>query len=1581
LIHITDSQTDVILDDIQEELFWNDNHRKSLKDNLETFDFTTLADKRFSEHLAKRNRIIIPDEDGKYVEFIIENTRKFRNAQGGLSFEVYTSASYIELVKSKVIPAQTTPAWTPKQHVDFALAGTGWEAGEIHFAGALALTIEKHTNPFSYLKRLASEFNLELHFRVEKDGNKIVRRYVDLLERVGIWRGREVELGKDLIIIERKENMADIVTALVGLGPERQDGTRLEVFVEDKDALSRWGRDGQHLVEVYEPQSTDQDMTLERLTELTENELEKRINSVVEYQADIADLEKVPGLENEKIRFGDTIKIKDTAFNPPLYLEARVHTQERSIKKDGTKKVTLGDYIEHKEEDVLAIWRSLQSEIPRKVSMSDVTDVVYTKPEVDDKDTSVYQDSTYYSDSVSETKKQEAIIIAANDATSKANQAENNAKSHADNVASQAEQNAKSYAEKKVSRGGTPPSNPVLHDLWIDENDGYIKQWTGTEWKPLAPTTPGEMGAVSQTEYDQKVQDLENDISQAQQDLNQAKTDLEADIATKADATWVNGQLQTKADNSTVQDLQNEVADKADVTWVNNQLVTKETIITKSSTAPSNPAANQLWLDTSATPNVLKRWSGTSWVKSTPTSAGEVEAYTKSEVDNALNSKVSVTQYNTDVSGIVTDLQSYESRITQTENEIATKVSQTDYDALEGRVSSAETSIVQNANAIQSKVSQSEFDTLEGRVSTTESTITQHTNLIEQKVNQTDYITDKNGIVTQLDDHESRITQTESEITTKVSNTTYQQDKTALEGDISSLNTRMSQAETSITQNANSISLKANATDVYTKSQVDNSLANKADNSTVSAIEQRVTQTEAVLVVQADEISMKVSQKDFDSYTSTNDANISKLYNRMSSAETTIVQNSNAITLKANSSDVYTKSQVDSSLSTKADQSEVDNLETRISTAESTLTVQSNQIAAKVSQTDFDTFKNNTGGSNNFVTIEKTIPSTGWYRIAQNTGNRAFAKFIVRERSSGRHLTAIFNAGIHYGKNPTLTLTGFSNYGTQGVTKARIVYKSTYDPPYLEIYCVEGAVVQVWCVDNVQSTGWTKVDFTSGNVPSDYTSKEWDVTESKLVDVTSDNVALDTTKVNGIPASVVTSRLSTAESSITQLSNEIQLKVSQQEYDIDMGDLTARMTSAESSITLLSDEIDLRVEKNGIISAINVSPETIKLDASRIEFTGHVFGHDATFTGNLQGATGDFEGDLKAKSLQVLSEYGGSIRIDTAYWGSGGSVWTPTGQAVIENDFNNGTDPALRIAHDSVSSKLFSLNLEGKLTISNTGAGSGSREKATLTLQNYQPALDFADLSNGELGTAIRIENDSNHLKFNLINLTDFGITKELFRIGTDQVESQKMLVRGQSETIRVEAESDSWAYLRVAKGSKDIGYIGAPTTSNDNFYVYSYNDIIQFQKGSKVNTEGSATRWQATDTHYIYQDRSSGVIRFYMGGVVKHAFNADGTKTGGSIEIDGENLGMSPIDSPQVLLSTLFTNVTIQAGIETVVLLDDKFAKAVSEYAVFPSHNVNIRKEKDKFFVLSDVDCVCDFVLFGKRIGYEHTYWMDIGA
>lgn len=384
IIHVIDGQTDAILDWITVGNVISNNHRKSLKDTLETFDFETFADKRFSEHLTDLNRVVIPDEDGTYVEFVIQQAGKFRNNEG-LKMEVYTSASYLMLKKAKVIRPHSTASETARQHAELALENTEWQVGEVVHTGYRTFHFDDYSDPYRYLKRIASEFDLELNFRVEIDSNRITGRYVDIVERVGMWRGREVEFGKDLAGIRRVERTDEVVTALIGVGPEREDGTRLEVLVEDKDALERWGRNGQHIIEVYEPQSSDANMTEARLRQLTEAELAKRVNAIVEYETDIVDLEHVPGLENKVIRFGDTIRIKDTKFNPPLYLEARIHTQDRDIIDKSKKTVTLGDYIEYTEEEVTAIWKSLQEEIRKKISLVQLLE--YAEPKKVESDT------------------------------------------------------------------------------------------------------------------------------------------------------------------------------------------------------------------------------------------------------------------------------------------------------------------------------------------------------------------------------------------------------------------------------------------------------------------------------------------------------------------------------------------------------------------------------------------------------------------------------------------------------------------------------------------------------------------------------------------------------------------------------------------------------------------------------------------------------------------------------------------------------------------------------------------------------------------------------------------------------------------------------------------------------------------------------------------------------------------------------------------------------------------------------------------------------------------------------------------
>jgi hypothetical protein len=99
--------------------------------------------------------------------------------------------------------------------------------------------------------------------------------------------------------------------------------------------------------------------------------------------------------------------------------------------------------------------------------------------------------------------------------------------------------------------------------------------------------------------------------------------------------------------------------------------------VTVSDTAPTSPAINALWLDTTATPNALKRWDGTEWV---------IAGVQSSDISTA-------------VGDLNTNIQQQISDLTDTED---------------SKISSAQTQLSIQQGLIDSKVSQTEFDGLVG---------------------------------------------------------------------------------------------------------------------------------------------------------------------------------------------------------------------------------------------------------------------------------------------------------------------------------------------------------------------------------------------------------------------------------------------------------------------------------------------------------------------------------------------------------------------------------------------------------------------------------------------------------------------------------------------------------------------------------------------------------------------------------------------------------------------------------------------------------------------------------------------------
>lgn len=371
MIHITNGRTDDIIGFFTQKDTTFNEHTQNLETHQDSFEFSTFGDHKYTDTLTDMNRLIIPAEDGGYSEYVINTVRKSRDRTSKV--RVKSFASYQMLSVAKVIRPTSLSAYTPSQALGFITNGTEWRPGIVESNATRTFHIENYTDPLSFLKTVANEFELEIRFRVETDGKRVTGRFIDLLEQVGEWRGREITFGKDLASIERTEDFGNIYTKLICLGTEDEEGNRLEIEVTDDDALRRWGRhhpitgELMHLEDFYEPISDREDMTESELRQYGRTELNKRINSIVTYEAEVVDLENVSGMANKKIRFGDTVRIKDEKFNPPLYVEARIFEQRRDIFTKSNKKVKFGDFIERTEDELKATVSQLRKEIKTQI--------------------------------------------------------------------------------------------------------------------------------------------------------------------------------------------------------------------------------------------------------------------------------------------------------------------------------------------------------------------------------------------------------------------------------------------------------------------------------------------------------------------------------------------------------------------------------------------------------------------------------------------------------------------------------------------------------------------------------------------------------------------------------------------------------------------------------------------------------------------------------------------------------------------------------------------------------------------------------------------------------------------------------------------------------------------------------------------------------------------------------------------------------------------------------------------------------------------------------------------------------------
>ncbi len=411
-------------------------HKRNVNDNSEMLELLISSER--AEKFRERHRVIIRDSNKQWREFIINWVQ---DTMDGYT-EIECIASYLaDITTAKPYAPGKFEKKTTSEALKDVLSDTGWEVSEqTEYDGLRTTSWTSYQTRYEVLKQLCTTYKMVLDFYIELSSNTVKGRYVVLKKKNSLFKGKEIEYGKDLVGLTRKIDMSEIKTALIAVGPENDKGKRLELVVTDDEAQSQFNLPTRYIWGIYEPQSDDQNMNETRLRSLAKTELNKRKSAVMSYEITSTDLEVT--YPHEIISIGDTVRVKHRDFNPPLYVEAEVIAEEYNIISENST-YTFGQPKEFKESELREEFNKRLNIIHQKLNdnISNINTIV--KDVVDGE---------------------------------------------------------LEYFERKIHKSDTPPENPVNDMLWYDTSNPDVavlrRYWNG-RWIEATPNDVEKLGGIT----------------------------------------------------------------------------------------------------------------------------------------------------------------------------------------------------------------------------------------------------------------------------------------------------------------------------------------------------------------------------------------------------------------------------------------------------------------------------------------------------------------------------------------------------------------------------------------------------------------------------------------------------------------------------------------------------------------------------------------------------------------------------------------------------------------------------------------------------------------------------------------------------------------------------------------------------------------------------------------------------------------------------------------------------------------------------------------------------------------------------
>lgn len=323
-------------------------------------EFTVPSDDPKVALIENDGRAVIKDQDGDLLEFIIRQVHDI-NEGNGPEKRILAEGGDYELI-DEWMTGYVGNNVSLQTALQYATQGTRWTVGVIDDFGTQSFTI-KPTTVKNAIIQLLNIYGGEVRYRVKSTGNRITKRYIDILKKRGQFSGKRFEMGKDIRKSEYTPDSTGIKTALYGYGASGEnDGPRVtfqdiswsksngdpadkplgQTWIGDPDALQKWGYDRgrRHRFGEYSGQEEDAGELL--LNTWKELQRLSDIRRTYDFQVDV--LQNIDGYSHEKVRLGDTVVAIDREVIPHIEVEASIIEYRKSLNDDNLDEVIIGQF-------------------------------------------------------------------------------------------------------------------------------------------------------------------------------------------------------------------------------------------------------------------------------------------------------------------------------------------------------------------------------------------------------------------------------------------------------------------------------------------------------------------------------------------------------------------------------------------------------------------------------------------------------------------------------------------------------------------------------------------------------------------------------------------------------------------------------------------------------------------------------------------------------------------------------------------------------------------------------------------------------------------------------------------------------------------------------------------------------------------------------------------------------------------------------------------------------------------------------------------------------------------------------------